>query len=305
MRKIGLLLVIIFIGYSGFAAEYRSAGLAFLRVHPGTRITALGGAGTALQPGHADFSPSLNLLNPASRADSLSTTAQLAHSFWFADAGIEYLGLTFPAGEFHWGLFVTSANIGGFELRENRATDEPLGEFGAHYLHAGVSGNVMLRPSLSVGLRAAILYEKLYYHQAVGGSFSAGIQYRFSPRLSTGFALNHLGGMSKLREESTPLPSSVRIGAAFEQTIIPEQIDVVLLADAGYYFNDHSFAGGGLEVWLWDFIAARIGVNQSPDQLKTSFGAGIRWRQLRVDYGIWMDEHQLGTPHQFSVSLGL
>lgn len=305
MRKLVLIFVILNLASQITATESRSSGLAFLRVEPDVRTTALGGAGAALRPAGEDFSPSLYLLNPGVRLDSLNTTAQLAHSFWLGGSGIEFLGLAFPAGRGQWGLFITSANIGEFELREDRATDEPLGYFGAHYLHAGVSGNYPVNSSLSVGVRASVIYEKIFYEQAAGGSFSAGAQYRIRPGLTAGVALNHLGAMSELRETSTPLPASIRGGLSYETELPGREIGLLLLADGGYYLEDHLFAGGGIELELWDLLSGRFGISGTDERVKTSYGIGLRWKRLRVDYGLWIDQYQLGTPHQISVSLRL
>lgn len=306
MKKTVLILVILILtGMELGAVEYRSSGLAFLRVKPDARTTAMGGAGTALRPDGGSFTPSLFILNPAIRVDSLHTTAQIGHSFWLAGSGIEFLGIAFPGGAGQWGLFITSANMDDFELREDRATDDPLGYFGAHYLHGGVSGNYRVNSSLAVGVRASVLYEKIYHHQAAGGSFTAGAQYKITRGLTAGLTLNHLGAMSELREESTPLPSSVRGGLSYDIKLMQQQLKLLLLADGGYYFQDQLFGAGGLELTMWDQISARFGISGSDGDLRTSFGGGFRWKRLRVDYGLWLDDAGLGTPHQISVSLGL
>ncbi|MCF7804125.1 MAG: hypothetical protein K9N46_12315 [Candidatus Marinimicrobia bacterium] len=307
MKKITLTLFIVLIAgnLSAQNQNYHASGLAFLQVNPDSRLTALGGAGVGLSAANGHTGPGNFLINPAVYQESIRSTVQAGHSFWLADAGIEFLGVVFPVGSWNTGISMTSANIDGFELRDHRATDEPLGEFGAHYLRAGLHASTILTPELSVGARMDFLYEKIYYEMASGGSISLGAQYRLSDDLTLGATINHLGVMSELRSESTPLPTSARIGVGITSEIPEVNIDYNILVDGGTYLGDYFFVVGGYELWYRDLLALRGGVQFLPSGFTPSLGAGIRWGNLSFDYGILLPEHQMGTPHQLSLHLRL
>jgi len=294
------LAVVLLLGLTGSltGAGYQASGLSFLQVNPDSRIMALGDAGVALgQNGGAG----VLLLNPGIISDNGAMDAQLAHTIWFARTGLEFAGITFPASRGQYGLTLTSANINNFELRGTQASDEPIGEFGAHYARAGFSGARNLSGNTAVGVGIDLVYEQIYYHTAHGVSFSLGAQHRISPDLRIGAAINHLGSMTKLIRESTPLPTSARLGLVFNGHIDEIELDYTFAADAGYFLNSYGFIGGGYEVCAWKIAAFRAGAQLRGDQLHTSFGLGIHWKKVTLDYGTILDNNQLGLPHLFSL----
>jgi len=303
MKKLFALLTICLIPIVASSQEYRASGLAFLQVNPDSRLSALGGAGVGLGEHSGQLGPGIYLMNPAIYSEDPGTTVQAGHSLWFADAGIEFLGIAFPAYGWNWSTSITSANITGFELRDNRALDEPLGEFGAHYLRAGIQGSRSLTSQISAGARIDYLYEKIYYDMASGGSVSLGLQYEFSDHLRFGAIVNHLGAMGELHDESTPLPTSLQIGMGIFRSIPEINIDYNMFADAGVYLDDDMVFSGGYEFVYQEFFTVRGGLQLIENVITPSFGAGIRWENLVFDYGFVLPRHQLGTPHQFSVHL--
>ncbi len=278
-----------------------SAGLAFLKINPDSRLTALGGAGVALR---ANEFPASLLLNPALGAGSSTTIAQLGHSFWYANSGIEFLGIGFPLAQWHWGVLLTSANISGFEYRDTRATDKPIDTFGAHYLNAGINAAKALSSKTSVGVQLNFLYEKLFYEMANGASVSAGIRYRWNRYLSLGAALNNVGAMTKLRSESTPLPTAFRVGGAFSHPL-SSTLTYQLLLDAGYYLGDYGFIASGVEVNFQSMLTLRAGVQADADQVQPAMGFGIHWQQFYLNYGLILSGNSLGLPQQLNFSIQL
>lgn len=303
MKKIVLTLSLLCLTSLGYSQEYRASGLAFLQVNPDSRLSALGGSGVGLGEQSGQMGPGIYLMNPAIYAEDPGTIVQAGHSIWYAEAGIEFLGIAFPAYGWNWSTSITSVNLTGFELRDNRALDEPLGEFGAHYLRAGVHGSRALTPKISAGARIDYLYEKIYYDMASGGSVSLGVQYEYSDQLRFGATLNHLGGMGKLHNESTPLPTSLQVGMGISRDIPEINIDYNMFVDAAAYLDDFLAFSGGYEFVYQRFFAVRGGLQYVNDAVIPSFGAGIRWHNLIFDYGLVLPRHQLGTPHQFSVHL--
>lgn len=305
MKKIFLVFLVITFSATGFAQDYRAAGLAFLQVNPDSRLAALGGTGAGLNAGSGQFGPAVHLMNPAARSAENHATVQAGHSLWYAGSGIEYLGITFPADGWQWGVSFTSANIDGFELRDNRATDDPLGEFGAHYLRAGFNANTQLNERWSFGARLDYLYEKIYYDMASGGSISLGTQYKLSDQLYFGAALNHVGAMNKLRHESTPLPTSIRAGVGVFRTIPGIDVDYNVTVDAVKFYQDYAFLAGGYEFVYRKVFSLRGGLQLIDTEITPSFGAGVQWGKILFDYGLTLDQKQLGIPHQFSIHLQL
>ena len=283
--------------------EQPSSGLAFLKVNPDIRISAMGGAGLAsVGPGS---SPSSLMMNPALNRAVGGTTAELGHSFWFANRGIEFLGVTFPAADWNLAFLATSANVSGFEYRDNRATDDPIDIFGANYLAAGINAAKLISPKLTVGIQANYLYEKIFYQSATGFAFSAGAQYQWSERLSLGAALNHLGFMRELEHESTPLPSVVRVGGAYAAPLGASPFGIQVTADGGYYFNDYAFAAGGLELDYRQSVFLRGGAMYSPEQVRPALGFGIHWDRFTASYSLIFPDDAMDMPQQLSLTVQL
>jgi len=285
-----------------WALDNPSAGLAFLKINPDSRLTALGNAGVA---SNSTTSPASFLLNPALATEMEATVAQLGHSFWYANSSVEFLGVGFPLAGWHWGVLLTSANISGFEYRDNRATDEPIDTFGAHYLNAGINAAKKISSKMRVGIQANFLYEKIFYDMANGFSLSAGLNYKLNSHLSFGAALNNFGAMSKLRNESTPLPTVFRAGTAYSNQIGEGTLSYQVLLDAGYYINDYGFVAGGAEISYQHLLFFRAGVQANADQTQPALGFGIQWQKFRVNYSVIFPGNSLDIPQQLNFSIQL
>lgn len=300
--KFFAIMLSLFLANTVWALDNPSSGLAFLKINPDSRLTALGNAGVAATTA---TSPASFLLNPALAAELNATVAQLGHSFWYANSSVEFLGVGFPLARWHWGVLLTSANISGFEYRDTRASDEPIDTFGAHYLNAGISAAKTISSKVRVGVQANFLYEKIFYDMANGLSVSAGLNYQWNSHLSFGAALSNLGTMSKLRNESTPLPTAFRAGTAYANQIGEGAFSYQLLVDAGYYLNDYGFVAGGAELRYQQLLFIRAGVQANADQTQPALGFGIQWQKFRVNYSVIFPGNSLEIPQQLNFSIQL
>jgi len=301
---ITVLMGIFFILASNLCAyEQASSGLAFLKVNPDPRLSAMGGSGIALSGDNR--SPASLLFNPALNNAIGGTTAELGHAFWYANSGIEFLGFAFPTADWNLGVLITSANISGFEYRENRASDEPIDTFGAHYLASGINAARALSQKLTVGIQVNYLYEKIYYQSATGFGISAGLHYRWTDRLNLGAALDHLGFMRKLRDRSTPLPTALRFGAAYTTPLAGDNFGVQATADAGYYLNDYGYAAAGLELRYQHALFFRGGFQYTADQMQPALGFGIHWERFVLNYSVLFPDNTMDVPQQLGLSIRL
>ncbi len=129
--------------------------------------------------------------------------------------------------------------------------------------------------------------------------------------LRFGAKLSNLGGWFNAPLQGKMLPVGLTVGAAFD-TFITDAHEITVAADLGGYFNPahiRSFQGSvGAEYNLMQLVQFRCGYHYGGDTAYSpnygSFGAGIRFLHLRLDFAYLVAEKHSWAHNACSISFG-
>ncbi len=291
-------------------AHAQQSGLSFLRI--GAGAASAGMADAYVAHGRDAFAAHWN---PSGLAVSGGNTVAVSHYLWIADVRSYAVSSRFQAGKNGGiGLFVLGAGSGDLEARDRPG--DPDGLFSAQFLSFGAAYGRRFGP-LRLGLTAKFLSERIYTEDAAGFAVDVGLQAdALRGGLRVGAALQNVGRMSELNLEATPLPRTLRAGAAvYPFRIVAEQdqtrlLNTFITAEAAYLFP----AGGdglvtdyenelrihtGLAAEVMEMVTLRAGLVTNDAVRRFTFGAGIEYGSFGVDYAFLPLQEGFGGPGHF------
>lgn len=279
-----------------FSQSAGNSGLSFLKFGFGARNIALADAGTA---GSNDLTALY--YNPAKLSNSSKSEILFMHNEWIQDIRSEMLGVkSFIFGiPFAVGINVTSVN--DIEIRTKAG--EPEATFNANYFFASLSTAFNLNEDISAGLTGKYLYEGLLSDEATGFGIDLGMNYKTPIENFTASAVvKNLGSMNKLKNESTKLPSEIRIGGEYNLTFNESKFDVnPVLEFQKYLETDDIHIHLGTEIVYNKLIALRAGYQTGYESRGFTSGLGLKWGNLAFDYAFLPFSLGLGSANLFSL----
>lgn len=294
-----LILIINFTTLAYSADNPASTGLSFLKLGAGSRAVAMGEAFTAIAN---DVSGTY--WNPAGLANLSGTELMFTHNKWLQDITNEFAAFGFRAGKNAFGVSFISNTIGGIERRVI-ASAEPLDVLTAHDIVFGLSYARGIGENLSLGTTFKYLYQKIYIESASGLAADLGLQYIIPLYgLKTGVVLQNFGFVSKLHEESTKLPQTIRLGLAYQ---LPFQIlngEFLLATDWMKILDSISHVNFGFEYNFIKYLALRFGYQTGFADKGIHGGLGVGFNRYRLDYAYVPFTSDLGNSHQISIGIG-
>ena len=278
-------------------AAAQDAGFAVLRLGPDATAMALGDAQTAAAQGA--FAP---YWNPAGLAVTGPNAVGASTRLWLGDTRAYAASGRFRAGQQGGvGLLVVATDSGDLDARTQPGEAE--GVFSFQSLVLGAAYGRRLGP-LRAGVTAKYLSQRLFGFDASGYGIDLGLQADLPGGLGTaGVALQHLGEMDALDEEAAELPRTVRGGlhltpftvrAADDDAVI---LDVALLAEASHLLPDsETRVHLGLAATVLELLTARVGYITEEAARDLTFGAGLRYEALQLDYAFVPFDDGFGSP---------
>jgi hypothetical protein len=283
-------IISIFCSVSLFAQSSGNTGLSFLKFGFGARNIAMGDIGTA----SANDVTALNY-NPALLTSAENSEIMINHSSWIQDVSTEMLGVNFKMFGLPFAVGLNTTSIDGIEVRTKPG--DPLSTFNAHYFYGSISSAIKITNNISAGVSIKYLYESLFADQANGAGFDFGFLYSgLIPNLNIGASVRNLGSMNKLRNESTKLPSDLRIAAAYDFSVESLNSEINFTAGLQKYFdvdNTHFHIGG--EFGYNEVVFVRGGYITGYDSKNITAGLGIRWGSFAFDYAYVPFDFGLGN----------
>ncbi len=307
VERVRLLLMVVMVsiavfclmpGQQALAADPGDAGALFLRVGMGARASAMGEGFTAV----AEDASSV-FWNPAAMAAVLNTNVMFAHSESFLSSRLEQLALTHETDYGTIGLMFTGQYMDKMERREDEPSAIPLGEFSVYDVAFSVGFARYLLPNLALGATVKPVYQRIDEKSSAGLAFDIGIYHvsRIEGLRLAAVALN-VGTPMKFVEEEYALPRSVKIGGSYEHSVNPLRGQVLFTFD-GVFINDGDPKQHlGAEYMYRRTLALRAGYKGGYDSYGGTFGAGVRYNKLDVDYAFLLVKNDLGDSHRISVS---
>ncbi len=305
MRKvsIGFLVALWALGSLAHFVEARGVGTSaanFFKAGRSARATGMGSAYVAL----ADDLSSMEW-NPA----GLSLMPQnlfhvsFEHLFWFSDVEYEELTMGQMLGDtFGGGVQFLYRHMP--DIDNDLEDEKPLkvSDF------AGILGYGFQISNFSIGLNLKLFQTNLGTEALFGEAADLGILVFFMERkIALGVAIQNLGPDVK----SDSLPLNIRGGFGYKD-FFGENREHGLSAglEINQPLDNKLNLGIGLEYWYRQMFAARLGYKQQMggNDLQTenmaqrvSFGAGVRWSDLQLDYA-FVPFAALGGTHRLTIT---
>ncbi len=266
-----------------YAAGPGTTGANFLKIGVGARAAALGDAFTVI----VDDSTSL-YWNPAGLAKMEKGQLSATYNVWFAGINQGYLGIGFPLG----GTGVAAGGVNYVHMGDFDGRDEagnPTGTFTASALNYNLGYANRVGEKLMWGISAGVVQDTI--DDDIKSTYAAnlGLIFKSSELLSLGLALQNIGGQLG----GDPLPFLAKIGMALTWESSLLVLDIAKPTDDDVYYC------AGIEWWIQDGIALRVGYKTNQDigeGLTAGFGfdkGKIRFDYAYVPYGELGDTHKV------------
>jgi hypothetical protein len=281
------------------ASAFAATGYSFLEIPVGARQSALGGAGVAFESG-----PTSAAYNPALTAFADHNSVVLMANRHFGDTRAQFFGATLKSKRFAFSPHYWGTRVGSIEFRD-APTRDPISEFDAINSAVGASAAMQLSKSFALGVTGHYLYQKIHIESSDGYAFDAGGFWQSPVKgLSFGTAVNHLGHVSEFIQDEVILPATLRGGAAYERILRGVGTLLVTAEGAGVRDNTPLYRGG-VEYRAPQFVALRAGYTEGLESQGVSFGFGLFYSGVQIDYAYVPYKEELGEGHRFSFELNL
>lgn len=195
-----------------YAQEGGNTGMAFLKLGVGSRALAMGEAYSAIAS-----DPSAVYYNPAALSLSNNSQLLLMHKEWIQDTRTDFIAAKTSLDALTLGLGINSTSVDNIEIRENPGP--PLGTFDAKNAAIGLSASYQFDSTVSIGATGNFLYEKILTNEASGLGLNFGALVLTPWNVRLGMSVSNIGSMTALDQSSSKLPTTTRIGGAYETSL--------------------------------------------------------------------------------------
>lgn len=293
MKK--FIVILILISSQVIAQSAGNTGLSFLKFGFGARNTAMGDVGNSV-------SNDLTALhyNPSRLYHSDKNEVIFTHNAWIQDVNSEMFGIKTFLWDIPFAVGFNVTSISDIEVRLNPG--EPISKFNANYFYGSLSTAYKIDDGFTVGASLKYLYEGLLNDESTGFGFDFGVSY-FLPfeGLSLSAVVRNIGSMNELRNQSTRLPSEIRVGSSYNFKLDDYKLDFVLAGEYQKYFDADDHLNFGFEVLYDNLIALRGGYQTNYESRDLTAGIGLMWGNLKFDYSYIPFSLGIGSANLFSL----
>jgi len=239
--------------------------------------------------------------NPAGLSKVDKIQIGFMHNEWFEDIRYEYLGYVQP----FWSLGTIAGSVSYISMGELNKTDEngiEKGTFRPYDLLLMLSYGTKLSKSMSFGINAKFLQEKIDEEKAQAFAVDFGGMYSSDSGLIVGLNVQHIGTKMKFVEESFGLPLNFNFGVAYKL------IDgtLTLAADSNIPTDNDMDIGFGANYRIMGIFDLRAGYRYTVggndlgavSGLRAGVGFGVG--SYRLDYA-FVPYGDLGQTHKISL----
>ena len=282
-----------------------STGFDFLKITPTAREAALGGASIGMAPSPMGF-----WFSPAHAASAESPRAHVGYLNYVAGIHIGSAAYSQPVGtDKGIGFGVVYLNSG--TMKRTNANGDELGTFGVSFADLDLSGAMRFGKALAVGVGVQGLYGSIDTFFTMGLAGNVGATYRLPvDGLTAGLAVKNLGlELKAFQANRDPLPIDFGLGLGYQPNP-----SLNLALDVHKPIDNRVGVRAGIEGWVADLLALRVGYNSDGIDLKSgggsdilaglSTGLGVRYRGYELDY-CFIPMVELGVAHRISLAFSL
>jgi hypothetical protein len=280
------------------AADPGSAGALFLRLGLGARASAMGEAYVAV----AEDASSV-FWNPGAMPAVLGTRLILVHNEYFQSIRFEQAAITHETKWGTFGFMFTGLYMDDMDRRDDFPSSSPLGTFGAYDVAAALAYGRYIVPNVAVGISIKPVYQRLDELSASGLAFDAGI-YHVSriEGVKLAATVANLGTPMKFDTQEYELPRYARLGASFEREVARLDGRVLFTFDAMFPNDDGVREHFGGEYSYKRMLALRAGYKAGYDSQGATFGFGVVYHEMGLDYAFLPVSNDLGDSHRFALN---
>lgn len=292
-----LLVSILAFASVGQAANSKTGTTAFpfLKINPGARAVAMGGAFTGLANDEMAA-----YYNPAGLAALEGKRFIAEYQSYIADINSGMVGVVLPVSyDRAFAFHISYLNYGDF-IQTDQAGNI-TGEFGGSDMLFGVSYSMRIKPTILIGATGKFIYESIQDYSASGAALDLGAKYISDrDRYHAGFMIQNLGTqLSSLGEEKDALPLTFRAGGAF----YPRGYAMVVSLDIVAPIDNDPFIAIGTESFKFNPVYLRLGWNSFGTNYKAET-SDDNWAGLSVGFGIDLWTTQLSYAFTPAADLG-
>jgi hypothetical protein len=269
-----------------------------LRFGLGARASAMGEAYAAV----AEDASSV-FFNPGAMPAVLGTHLTLAHNEYFQSLRFEQAALTHETKWGTFGFMFTGLYMDDMERRDDLPSELPLGTFGAYDVAVALAYGRYIVPNLAVGISLKPVYERIDELSATGFAVDAGV-YHVSriPGVKLAAVVANLGTPMKFESEEFALPRYARIGGSFEHEVPALDGRVLFTLDALFPNDDGVREHIGGEYSYRRMLSLRAGYKAGYEVQGATFGFGVLYRDINLDYAFLPVKNELGDSHRFGLA---
>ena len=273
-----------------------TTSLNFLKVGVGARAAAMGGAFNAISD-----DASAVFWNPAGLAETEGMEAFFMHNHSFEDIGQSSASLIFGIDQFRFGASFSYFSMGELERRSGN-TPLPDGTFTPFDMAIGLSAAYQVTELISAGVTGRFVHEDIDTESARAVLFDIGAKARTAiPGLVASFTIRNVGTELKYQNEGYSAPRTVNLGASYSSMLPWEGQAIVTSAEIVVPNDNDTRIAVGAEYGYRDFLFGRLGYTSGLDYGDMTYGFGVRYLGLRVDYA-FVPYSDLGDSHRFSLN---
>jgi len=305
----------------------------FLKIEPGARAIAMGGAFVSLANDASTI-----YWNPAGISKLHNSAVLFSHTSWLAETNHNFAGIVIKINDQHaFGLSYTSLTMPEMEVRTEFYQDGTGEYFSASDYSLGITYALTITDQFSIGFTGKYVGQSIWHMTASTIAFDVGVHYQTPLKgLKLGMSISNVGGKLKYEGEDNfiyydfdpdqhgtsdkifadikmdewDLPILFRVGLSY--TLFNSENHSLLISADALHPNDYNESvNTGFEYGFKDRFFIRAGYKslfKEESEEGLTAGAGLIYYltdtlPMRVDYA-FANFGRLTSVHRFSIEIG-
>jgi hypothetical protein len=296
-KRLVLAVVLIFIWTVVVQAE--PSAMRSLLIHTSPKVSSLGDACSAVPDAICAE------VNPAAIGFTQGTLIAFSHTRWFEDIDLGAFDI-YAASPRH-GFGVSLVGLGSGSLEKYTVHDHYEGTFRVYDVYVNALYSYRVMPAMTLAVTGRVVYQKIDWESATGFAFDLGGLYVTpEPYLGGvwgfGLAARNLGPSVTFMDGSSDLPYTFQGGVSYSPRWLPDQVSALLALDYKKTRYEDGSPLAGLEIGIADVVALRVGSRLNYSLGDMTFGAGVRIKNIMIDYAYVDYSELLGSTHRMALS---
>ena len=296
-KRLFAVLVLVFLWAA--VGHASTSSMRSLLIHTSPKVSGLGDACSAVPDAICAE------VNPAAVAFAEGTLIGFAHGSWFE--GIDLGAFDLYASSKKHGFGVSLVALGSGNLEKYSSEDKYEGTFSVYDFLVNALYSYRVGPTTSLAVTGRVVYEKIDWDAATGFAVDLGALHLLrrpfiGGRWGFGLAVRNLGPSISFTDGSNSLPLTVQGGISYSPEFLPEQVSAAIAVDYRKTRYEDGSPLAGIEVGISKFLWLRAGGRFNHDHGDLTFGAGVKIKNVMVDYAYVDYSERLGDTHRIALA---